>query len=652
MDGGLSGRLAAAKRPAAPRSLRVAAVGPAAVTLKWAAPRGTKPKRYLVLRDGKVLGKVARTSYTDSKVKPGRTYRYSVRALDARNRQGALSPSVRVKVPKVAEKPGPPAPTTNDAPPIAPVTSLPQAAAPTATATPTATPTPTPTATPTPVPGPGPERMSAAMVERMFWRAGFGPSQAQRDAWVDKRQIDLVDWFLDTPYALEPTDTPPKTGTGITPIDPKVSDDELVLEWLDRMQRAVNPLPDRLAFFWHRHWAVSRDDGSVSFRYAVSYRDRLLKYADFAANPNLDFRSLAYEITTADPAMSAYLNLNANTKNNPNENYARELMELFCLGPTAPDGKPNYEQADIEGLTRALTGWRLDSRDTIVVNGEEVENPAYGTITFAPGQFHMPAKSFLKGTVPAVTGPTNPVTATNLAWGPASVNAAIDIVLAHPEHAPFLIRKLWAEFIAGPIPQATLDSLVAQYRGGGFKLRPVLRGILSHPQLLESLAEPNLVKPPVVYAAGVLRALGVPLKGNRLRTSLNAMQQQPYRPPNVAGWEGGLSWLNTNTVQARFDFVTQAQYMKYSNYYRNTETPVPPASINHPPDVTGETPQEVFERAYASVNRPWLSDATRAALIEWAGTPKAVPTATAAGRRQRFYALQAMILGGPDGQVM
>ena len=493
--------------------------------------------------------------------------------------------------------------------------------------------------------------MSAAMVDRMFWRAGFGPSQEQRDAWLGKRQIDLVDWFLNTPLTFASTTTPPLSGSG-APANPLVSDDELVLEWVDRMVRANNPLPDRLAFFWHRHWAISRDDGSVSYRYAVWYRNRLLKYADFAANPNLDFRSMAYEITTGDPAMMAYLNLNANTKNNPNENYARELMELFCLGPTAPDGSANYTQTDIEGLTRALTGWRLDSRETVIVGGVEVENPAYGAITFAPGQFYMPVKNFLGGTVPAVTGATSPVTPTNLAWGPASVNKAIDIVLAHAQHAQFLIRKLWAEFIAGPIPQATLDSLVSQYRSGGFKLRPVIRGILSHPQIFESIGEPNLVKPPVVYAAGVLRALGVPLKGNRLRASLIAMQQHPYRPPNVAGWEGGMSWLNTNTVQGRFDYITQAQYMKYSNYYRNTETPAPPANVNYPPDVPTETAQQAFDRAYASVGRPWLADATRQALIQWAGTAKAVPTVNAAGRRQRFYALQAMILGGPDGQVM
>ena len=381
-----------------------------------------------------------------------------------------------------------------------------------------------------------------------------------------------------------------------------MSDDELVLEWVDRMQRAVNPLPDRLAFFWHRHWAVSRDDGTVSFDWALRYRDRLLRFADLAADPALSFRALAYEFTTVDAAMSAYLNLNANTRTRPNENYARELMELFCLGPNAPDGTPNYSQADIEGLTRALTGWRLDGSATL---GDGVTpNPNYGRITFAPNQFEMGAKTFLGRTIAAVSGSTNTTTnPASLNWGPSAVGQAIDIVLAHPQHAPFLVRKLWGEFIAGPIPAATLDELCAAYRSSGYQLRPLIRGILAHPLIFESLDEPNLVKPPIVYAAGVLRALGAPLRGGTVRTGLVNMQQQPYRPPNVAGWEGGTSWLNTNTVMGRFDMVVKAQYLKYSNYYSG--------ATNYPPDVASETAEAVFERAYASVGRPWLAAGTR-----------------------------------------
>src|SRR5829696_3639500 len=109
MEGSVPRRMSAARRRlSAPRSLKASSVGSGGVTLRWAAPKGAKPAHYVVLRDGKSLGKTARTSYTDSKVKAGRTYRYSVRAYDSKNRAGALSSSVRVKVPKVLA--GPPLP--------------------------------------------------------------------------------------------------------------------------------------------------------------------------------------------------------------------------------------------------------------------------------------------------------------------------------------------------------------------------------------------------------------------------------------------------------------------------------------------------------------------------------------------------------------
>src|ERR1700754_1643272 len=121
MEGGSGkGRVAAVKRLSAPRSLKATSVAWGGVTLRWAAPKGAKPKHYLVLRDGKSLGRTTHSSFTDTKVKPGTTYRYAVRALAARTRGGALSPSVRVKVP-VKRVLGPPAPTptTTPAPPIA-----------------------------------------------------------------------------------------------------------------------------------------------------------------------------------------------------------------------------------------------------------------------------------------------------------------------------------------------------------------------------------------------------------------------------------------------------------------------------------------------------------------------------------------------------
>src|SRR3954454_8501030 len=147
VGGSAKARAAAVKRLPAPRSLKATKALADGVTLRWAAPKGAKPAQYVVLRDGKAIAKTKRTTFTDRKVKAGATYRYSVRALDSHKRMGALSSSVRVKVPKLTPVGRPP--TNTAAPPLAPV----------------APPDPGPGPAPPPEP---PPPLTAAMVERLF----------------------------------------------------------------------------------------------------------------------------------------------------------------------------------------------------------------------------------------------------------------------------------------------------------------------------------------------------------------------------------------------------------------------------------------------------------------------------------------------------
>jgi uncharacterized protein (DUF1800 family) len=156
----------------------------------------------------------------------------------------------------------------------------------------------------------------------------------------------------------------------------------------------------------------------------------------------------------------------------------------------------------------------------------------------------------------------------------------------------------------------------------------------------------------MVYILGALRQFDAPLKSNLIETSMNGMQQKVYFPPNVAGWEGGLSWLNTNTVQARFELIGRLQQLRYSNYYTGGA-----ADVNYIPDAslpTNATPANAttwVDKALETLNYPWISPATKQAIVTYASTT--IPgTISATTRRQRLYVLQALILGGPDGQVM
>ena len=164
------------------------------------------------------------------------------------------------------------------------------------------------------------------------------------------------------------------------------------------------------------------------------------------------------------------------------------------------------------------------------------------------------------------------------------------------------------------------------------QLKPLLTAILTHPDLFDSITEPNMLKPPVVYAVGVMRALGRTITDSTISDYLGAMGQQPYFPPNVSGWEGGLSWLNTNTALARWGYVASL-------------VTTGPAIA----DVPNEAAQAAYDRAYLAVGSPWLAAGTKAQILAAAtGMPSKSPTQ----RLQRQQVLRTLMLAGPDAQVM
>jgi uncharacterized protein (DUF1800 family) len=438
--------------------------------------------------------------------------------------------------------------------------------------------------------------MSAAMVDRLFWRAGFGPTADDRARWAGKPLADAVAWLLDTPGGL--------AGNAGTrdgkPLDPTGDDTDLVLTWVDRMVRSTNPFVERLTFFWHRHWANSRDQVSPP-QLLLTQNELFRRYADFGANRGATFRDMAYEVSE-DPAMLRFLTGESNVRGAPNENYARELMELFGLGVSDAGGRPNYSEDDVKQMAKALSGWQIDDAD-----------PDAARSYFTPSRWYNGPK--------VVFGKL----------GNYKDRDAVDLVLGHGAHAPFLVSKLWGEFHSAALDDGTRAALVAAYASNGFQLRPLLEKILTDPRLFDSIDEPNLIKPPIVYAVGAMRALGAGVADAAAAEHLDSMGQVPYFPPTVAGWEGGLSWLNTNTALARFAFVAAL---------------VGKATID---DVKGETPVAAVSRAHAAAGTPWLADGTKAALRDYATR---AASSTPAARRERQLVLRTLILAGPDAQVM
>ena len=310
--------------------------------------------------------------------------------------------------------------------------------------------------------------MSQAMVDRLFWRAGFGPSAADRANWTGKPLDDAVDSLLNTPQGALLGAEPTNAGKAL---DPTGDDTDLVLAWVDRMVRTPNPLVERMTFFWHRHWANSRDAVSPT-QLLMSQNALLRKYGDLAANPDVSFRDMALEVTK-DPSMLRFLNGESNVKGGPNENYGREFMELFTLGVNhVITGAKNYTENDVAQLAKSFTGWYIDDKD-----------PDNAKALFDSGRwFNGPKSVFGK-------------------LGNYNTDSVVDLVLSQDGHAPYIVNKLWGEFMPTPPPTATLQKLSTDYVASGRKIKPLLRAILTDPQLFDSIDEPNMIKPPVVSSS-------------------------------------------------------------------------------------------------------------------------------------------------------
>lgn len=429
-------------------------------------------------------------------------------------------------------------------------------------------------------------------VERLFWRAGFGPRPSELTTFARRGVAATVDDLLHpSGPALRRGHAPTVSGRRIDPVNEWGHD---VLWWLDRAVRGRHQLVERMTLNWHDHFAVSNDKvGDV--------RLMLGHYAALRRHSLGSFRALMHAMLR-DHAMQRFLDLSNSIKGSPNENFARELFELYTLG--ANNG---YTERDIREAARALTGFSFDWSTRRFGYRTDWHDTGIKRIFGRSGRF-----------------------------GPADV---INMAVNHPRHARYICLKIWSYFTPLPCPATTLRRMVTAYRASKTQIRPVVQIILTSPQIFSSLGEPDQVKPPFVYVAGMLRQTGQYVTVLDWRWLLDGMGQAPFYPPNVSGWDQNEAWMTTAAIKARFDGAS-----RIVNGMRIADGSIP----------RKQTPSMAYASAHRATGRPWISTTSRTAAMRYA---KAMPVRHDADwevhhywpERQRI--LRHLLLAGPDAQV-
>jgi uncharacterized protein (DUF1800 family) len=429
-------------------------------------------------------------------------------------------------------------------------------------------------------------------VRRLFWRAGFGATDKEAAHFAKRGKQATLNWIVNGGKGPSMVGPAP-TVDGHT-LDPTNEWGHDVLWWLDRMVRTQRPLVEKMTLFWHDHFATRDQDRPLMLR-----QNKMLRGRALGPFPTL------LKAVTIDPAMLMFLSLADSDKDAPNENYARELMELFTLGK-------GYSEYDIRQAARALTGFKT----------HWTRNGDFGGITYEPDN-HDPGmkKIFHKR-------------------GRFDWHDVIELVTQHPNHAPFLVEKLWAYFITEPLDRRTRTRLVHEYKSSGLKIKPLVAAILAHPKLYAKLDSPEMVKSPVVFVAGALRSTHRYIDVDDWSWLLDNMGQYPFQPPSVAGWDWGPAWLNTNTARARFTAV---------NYLVQR----PPLKVDDKSISPSLSADEHLAMALKAVGNPWISKSTESALkamvARFSQGARSWEVQSRADMTQR--ALRHLLLSGPDAQL-
>ncbi len=346
---------------------------------------------------------------------------------------------------------------------------------------------------------------------RLLWRAGFGPRPGDVER-LTKLGLQGAVASLTRPHGTARLIGKAPHDEDGRPLDPiNIWGDDHVW-WLDRMVRSDHQFVERMTLVWHSWFATSEAASNAQLMINQNWMLR--------RNALGNFHQMLRDVTI-DPAMLLWLNGSSNNKYDPNENYGREMLELFTLGADR-----GYDQDDVHQNARALTGWTNDWKQTV------------GPVNF---RFEPELHDYGVKKIFGRSGRFN--------W-----RDSVRLAVTHHSHPSFFVEKLWGYFVGAELPRSTATALERTYVQSGYEIRPVVEAILQHPLFYEG---PKLVTPPVVWTAGLLRASGQTITTTAWAWIAQLTGQLLFQPPNVSGWDYA-QWLDTSRWAGRLTAVDTA----------------------------------------------------------------------------------------------
>ncbi|WP_027378218.1 DUF1800 domain-containing protein [Chryseobacterium daeguense] len=351
--------------------------------------------------------------------------------------------------------------------------------------------------------------------KHLLWRAGFGAGINQLEN-LDKKDIKTLinDLFKEETFTYINYDTPDvETVDYMNDKSPaekrkeiqKINREqnlELNLNFLDKMVNSKDQLREKMSFFWHGHFASRVQNPKFNRQILNVIRKNALG----------SFKDLLFEVSQA-PAMLSFLNNQQNKKDHPNENFAREVMELFTMG------RGNYTEKDIREGARAFTGWGFDKEGNFVERKKQHDE---GTKTFL--------------------GKTGNFTGSDV----------LNIILEQKATAKFITAKIYKFFVNEIVDEAIVSKLSENFYQSGYDIKKLMTEIFSSSWFYDKKNIGNRIKSPIELMAGIMRTLPMNIQNpENLIVYQKLLGQMLLYPPNVAGWPNGKSWIDSSTLMLR-----------------------------------------------------------------------------------------------------